>query len=174
MSEYYYLEFLQDISEQFNHNNNLKLVARAHQLVMEGYNWGHVCFSHIFPLSLFMLLWMGFSFYFLSWKMSLAVWWWLASYITFHVLRNKRWSLYSAHLITAIAVVMPFSFSGFRLCFLSFQIVAFCCSLLQPSLAQPLPPCDLEVLRGSVSCNYFWVYLLSVFPSFCSLVIRIS
>jgi len=33
--------FGQDISEQFNHNNNLKLVARAHQLVMEGYNWGH-------------------------------------------------------------------------------------------------------------------------------------
>ena len=27
--------FGQDISEQFNHNNNLKLVARAHQLVME-------------------------------------------------------------------------------------------------------------------------------------------
>jgi serine/threonine-protein phosphatase 2A catalytic subunit len=32
----------QDISEQFNHTNNLKLVARAHQLVMEGYNWAHV------------------------------------------------------------------------------------------------------------------------------------
>ena len=36
------LYFLQDISEQFNHTNNLKLIARAHQLVMEGYNWGHV------------------------------------------------------------------------------------------------------------------------------------
>ncbi|KAH8512395.1 hypothetical protein H0E87_005871 [Populus deltoides] len=35
------LLFLQDISEQFNHTNNLKLIARAHQLVMEGYNWGH-------------------------------------------------------------------------------------------------------------------------------------
>lgn len=33
--------FGQDISERFNQNNNLKLVARAHQLVMEGYNWGH-------------------------------------------------------------------------------------------------------------------------------------
>lgn len=33
--------FGQDISEQFNHNNSLKLVARAHQLVMEGYNWCH-------------------------------------------------------------------------------------------------------------------------------------
>eukprot|EP01026_Neomeris_dumetosa_P080440 TRINITY_DN89035_c0_g1_i2.p1 TRINITY_DN89035_c0_g1~~TRINITY_DN89035_c0_g1_i2.p1 ORF type:complete len:347 (-),score=45.58 TRINITY_DN89035_c0_g1_i2:121-1044(-) len=33
--------FGQDISEQFNHRNSLKLVARAHQLVMEGYNWGH-------------------------------------------------------------------------------------------------------------------------------------
>jgi serine/threonine-protein phosphatase 2A catalytic subunit len=30
-----------DISESFNHNNNLTLIARAHQLVMEGYNWGH-------------------------------------------------------------------------------------------------------------------------------------
>ena len=29
----------QDISEQFNHNNGLSLIARAHQLVMEGYNW---------------------------------------------------------------------------------------------------------------------------------------
>ncbi|KAF7333050.1 Serine/threonine-protein phosphatase [Mycena venus] len=31
----------QDISEAFNHNNGLTLVARAHQLVMEGYNWTH-------------------------------------------------------------------------------------------------------------------------------------
>ena len=31
--------FGQDISEAFNHNNGLTLVARAHQLVMEGYNW---------------------------------------------------------------------------------------------------------------------------------------
>jgi diadenosine tetraphosphatase ApaH/serine/threonine PP2A family protein phosphatase len=33
--------FGQDISEAFNHNNGLTLVARAHQLVMEGYNWSH-------------------------------------------------------------------------------------------------------------------------------------
>ncbi|KAK6804164.1 hypothetical protein RDI58_001948 [Solanum bulbocastanum] len=33
--------FGQDISEQFHHTNNLKLIARAHQLVMEGYNWSH-------------------------------------------------------------------------------------------------------------------------------------
>ncbi len=33
--------FGQDISEQFNHSNGLNLVARAHQLVMEGYNWCH-------------------------------------------------------------------------------------------------------------------------------------
>ncbi|KAI3461879.1 hypothetical protein Pfo_018542 [Paulownia fortunei] len=31
----------QDISEQFNHTNSLKLIARAHQLVMEGFNWAH-------------------------------------------------------------------------------------------------------------------------------------
>lgn len=31
--------FGQDISENFNHSNNLTLVARAHQLVMEGYQW---------------------------------------------------------------------------------------------------------------------------------------
>lgn len=43
-TEFYepFLLFLQDISEQFNHSNNLKLIARAHQLVMEGYNWSHV------------------------------------------------------------------------------------------------------------------------------------
>ncbi|KAK1421564.1 hypothetical protein QVD17_24001 [Tagetes erecta] len=34
--------FGQDISGQFNHTNGLKLIARAHQLVMEGFNWGHV------------------------------------------------------------------------------------------------------------------------------------
>merc|ERR1711904_732432 len=36
--------FLQPVgtkSEQFNHSNGLKLIARAHQLVMEGYNWCH-------------------------------------------------------------------------------------------------------------------------------------
>ncbi|RZB91503.1 Serine/threonine-protein phosphatase PP2A catalytic subunit isoform B [Glycine soja] len=33
--------FGQDISEQFNHSNKLKLIARAHQLVMDGFNWAH-------------------------------------------------------------------------------------------------------------------------------------
>ncbi|CAR28507.1 ZYRO0F05610p [Zygosaccharomyces rouxii] len=33
--------FGQDISEQFNHTNDLSLIARAHQLVMEGYAWSH-------------------------------------------------------------------------------------------------------------------------------------
>ncbi|MED6242588.1 serine threonine-protein phosphatase [Ataeniobius toweri] len=33
--------FGQDISETFNHANRLTLVSRAHQLVMEGYNWCH-------------------------------------------------------------------------------------------------------------------------------------
>ena len=31
-----------DISEQFNHVNNLNLVARAHQMVMEGFSWAQV------------------------------------------------------------------------------------------------------------------------------------
>lgn len=33
--------FGQDISETFNHANGLSLTARAHQLVMEGFNWAH-------------------------------------------------------------------------------------------------------------------------------------
>lgn len=33
--------FGQDISESFNHTNSLNLISRAHQLVMEGYNWCH-------------------------------------------------------------------------------------------------------------------------------------
>uniref|UniRef100_H2Y8E0 protein-serine/threonine phosphatase n=1 Tax=Ciona savignyi TaxID=51511 RepID=H2Y8E0_CIOSA len=33
--------FGQDISETFNHHNHLTLISRAHQLVMEGYNWCH-------------------------------------------------------------------------------------------------------------------------------------
>lgn len=30
-----------DISEMFNHRNGLTCIARAHQLVMDGYNWTH-------------------------------------------------------------------------------------------------------------------------------------
>jgi serine/threonine-protein phosphatase 2A catalytic subunit len=30
--------FGQDIAEQFNHNNNLKMIARAHQLMMDVFN----------------------------------------------------------------------------------------------------------------------------------------
>lgn len=33
--------FGQDISEQFNHVNGLDLISRAHQLVMDGFNWSH-------------------------------------------------------------------------------------------------------------------------------------
>lgn len=33
--------FGQDITEQFNHQNGLTLIARAHQLVMEGFSWAH-------------------------------------------------------------------------------------------------------------------------------------
>ncbi|CAE7261285.1 pho2a [Symbiodinium sp. CCMP2456] len=33
--------FGQDVSEKFNQSNGLNLIARAHQLVMEGYNWTH-------------------------------------------------------------------------------------------------------------------------------------
>eukprot|EP00922_Rhytidocystis_sp_ex-Travisia-forbesii_P003847 GHVS01005567.1.p1 GENE.GHVS01005567.1~~GHVS01005567.1.p1 ORF type:complete len:360 (+),score=56.63 GHVS01005567.1:305-1384(+) len=33
--------FGQDVSEQFNHVNGLQLIARAHQLIMEGYQWSH-------------------------------------------------------------------------------------------------------------------------------------
>ena len=35
--------FGQDIASQFNHTNGLSLISRAHQLVMEGYNWCQVC-----------------------------------------------------------------------------------------------------------------------------------
>jgi len=30
-----------DVSQEFNHRNGLNLIARAHQLVMEGYSWNH-------------------------------------------------------------------------------------------------------------------------------------
>lgn len=30
-----------DVTEQFNHNNNLKQIARAHQLIMDGYLTAH-------------------------------------------------------------------------------------------------------------------------------------
>lgn len=34
--------FGQDIASQFNHTNGLSLISRAHQLVMEGFNWCQV------------------------------------------------------------------------------------------------------------------------------------
>lgn len=33
--------FGKDVSETFNHANGLNLVARAHQMVMDGYLWSH-------------------------------------------------------------------------------------------------------------------------------------
>ena len=53
--------FGQDISEAFNHNNGLTLVARAHQLVMDGYNWSQdrnvvTIFSGIFKYGFLSLL----------------------------------------------------------------------------------------------------------------------
>jgi serine/threonine-protein phosphatase 2A catalytic subunit len=33
--------FGSDITEQYNHTNGLDLISRAHQLVMEGYQWAH-------------------------------------------------------------------------------------------------------------------------------------
>lgn len=33
--------FGKNISEEFNRKNGLKLIARAHQLVMDGFNWSH-------------------------------------------------------------------------------------------------------------------------------------
>lgn len=44
---------MQDISEQFNHTNNLKLIARAHQLVMDGFNWAHVILKDWYNYKIF-------------------------------------------------------------------------------------------------------------------------
>lgn len=33
--------FGQDITQRFNYNNGFKFIVRAHQLVMDGYNWTH-------------------------------------------------------------------------------------------------------------------------------------
>jgi hypothetical protein len=51
--------FGQDISETFNHNNGLTLVARAHQLVME------VRLSAVY---IYMLLWLILIFYMYSYR----------------------------------------------------------------------------------------------------------
>ena len=58
--------FGQDISEAFNHNNGLTLVARAHQLVMEGYSWAHevrplALVRSVMPTPLFSATWLPFS-----------------------------------------------------------------------------------------------------------------
>lgn len=44
--------FGQDISETFNHSNGLTLVSRAHQLVMEGYNW-YIYSNYLIVISLY-------------------------------------------------------------------------------------------------------------------------
>jgi serine/threonine-protein phosphatase 2A catalytic subunit len=53
--------FGQDISEAFNHNNGLTLVARAHQLVMEGASniSIHKQNAHFFDPRFFLLFWGG-------------------------------------------------------------------------------------------------------------------
>lgn len=54
--------FGQDIASQFNHTNGLSLISRAHQLVMEGYNWAQVTdkyfksVNYIYPLDYYLLL----------------------------------------------------------------------------------------------------------------------
>jgi len=50
--------FGQDISETFNHSNGLTLVSRAHQLVMEGYNW-YVKFANFLLIILIQVLCFG-------------------------------------------------------------------------------------------------------------------
>lgn len=50
--------FGQDIAAQFNHTNGLTLISRAHQLVMEGYNWCQVCQ----PLRILLALFISLSF----------------------------------------------------------------------------------------------------------------
>lgn len=40
--------FGQDIAAHFNHTNGLTLISRAHQLVMEGFNWCQVWKNQIF------------------------------------------------------------------------------------------------------------------------------
>ena len=75
----------QDISEQFNHTNNLRLIARAHQLVMEGFNWAHVstCFWSIH-----------------SFHGPIHIFDWYLYYMN----RSKKLWPYLVHLIIAIAV----------------------------------------------------------------------
>lgn len=87
-------ELFQDISEQFNHTNNLKLIARAHQLVMEGYNWGHV--RPPFSLS--------YCIYFrtITTTIGQLLDWYSFDNFLFCTIRNKRWSPYLVHLIIVI------------------------------------------------------------------------
>lgn len=33
--------FGKDVSKEFNHTNGLNFIARAHQLVMDGFSWSH-------------------------------------------------------------------------------------------------------------------------------------
>jgi serine/threonine-protein phosphatase 2A catalytic subunit len=78
------LLLFQDISEQFNHTNNLRLIARAHQLVMEGFNWAHVSVCSLSAqLCVVPLLYLSNIF------------------VTFY--RSKKLSPYLVHLIIAIA-----------------------------------------------------------------------
>lgn len=80
--------FYQDISEQFNHTNSLKLIARAHQLVMEGYNWGHVISLSSLPSSCFS-------------KFRISM---LGKFLIHVFCRSKKWLPYSVLLIIAIDV----------------------------------------------------------------------
>jgi len=48
--------FGQDIAQQFNHTNGLSLISRAHQLVMEGFNWCQVSIPNVRFYPLFFLI----------------------------------------------------------------------------------------------------------------------
>jgi serine/threonine-protein phosphatase 2A catalytic subunit len=54
--------FGQDIAQQFNHTNGLSLISRAHQLVMEGFNWCQVGLQNVVLLFNFFICstnWIG-------------------------------------------------------------------------------------------------------------------
>ena len=81
--------FFQDISEQFNHTNSLKLIARAHQLVMDGFNWAHVIIVLMYSLSFACFRIIGIKF------LDVHCFCWN---------RNKRWLPFLVRLTTVIDV----------------------------------------------------------------------
>ena len=139
--------FGQDIAAQFNHTNGLSLISRAHQLVMEGFNWCQVTdWSNIltqYRLSI------GF-FHFKDTHYIICID--IDCYFD-ESLRTRMWWLFLVHLITVTDVGTWLPYWK-----LERTWIRIFCSLIQ--LPDKLSP-TLHERRQIIFCNFIYLFVCS-------------